>query len=413
MVAAGRRFGKTVLGCSILFTEALKNPNGIYWLVAPTYGQAKELAWTILEKMIPADLVAKKHETELSMKLTNGSEIHLKGADNPETLRGRGLRGIVIDEVATIRNHKSVWEEVLRPSLADYQGFCIFIGTPKGKNYFWELYIKGQKKEDGFESWRFKTEDNPYIPRSEIKAAKDLTNERYFKQEYEASFEDYAGLIYPEFDQKTMVIEPFQIPSNYKTIGAIDPAVTGTFAALYCAIDGDGMLFITGEYYEANKRVDSVCEAIRGRCERWIMDPAGKIMRSNASGSLYNFFDEFRDQNIHPHPAHNAVMAGINHTAQFLKTGKIKIFSGCKNLINELEKYHWSEERETTAGVMEPRPYKAFDHLCDCLRYLVMSRIEKSESLEKIVPNTADWWEKQAKEQELFREDLERIHAND
>ena len=103
VVAAGRRWGKTVLACAILFTEALKNKDGIYWLIAPTYGQAKELAWTILEKMIPEDLIAKKHETELSIKLNNGAEIHLKGADNPETLRGRGLRGIAIDEVATIR----------------------------------------------------------------------------------------------------------------------------------------------------------------------------------------------------------------------------------------------------------------------------------------------------------------------
>lgn len=392
VIAAGRRFGKTVLACIILFIEAIKTKDGVYWLVAPTYGQAKELAWNILLRLIPAELLAKKpNESELKFTLKNGAEIHLKGADNPDTLVGRGLRGLVIDEVARIRNHQRVWEEILSPSLSDYQGFCIFISTPQGKNYFWNLFMKGQKKKDGFESWTFKTEDNPYIPRSEIKAAKDRMNERYFRQEYEASFEDFTGMVYPEFDSKTHVIQPFEIPVWWERVGAIDPAMSGTTACLYGAIDEDQKLYIFGEYYEQNRRVSEVSDVIRGKCGKWYIDPASQIRNTPRNGSLFSLFDEFADNGVYPITAENDVFAGINRVAEYFKSGRIRIFSGCKNLIAELERYHWSEERETISGIIQPKPYKAYDHAVDALRYLVMSRASgvsepKPRSKDRAIP---------------------------
>lgn len=377
VIAAGRRFGKTVMACVILFYEALRNKDSVYWLVAPTYGQAKELAWDILLKMIPEELMAKKpNESELKITLRNGSSIHLKGADNPDTLVGRGLRGMVIDEVAKIRNHKRVWEEILRPSLSDYQGFCIFISTPMGKNYFWELWLKGQRKEEGYESWQFKTVDNPFIPRSEIKAAQATTSERYFRQEYEASFEDFTGLIWPEFDPKKDVIEPFEIPSWWECLGVIDTAVSGTTASLKVFVDDKECLYVVSEFYDQDKRVSEVCAAIRSwNPGKWIMDPAAKINnRRDSEGKLYSLYNEFVEHGIVANPAENEVLGGINRVAELFKAGKIKIFKNCKNLIAELERYHWAEQREVISGITRPQPYKHFDHACDCLRYAVMSR---------------------------------------
>lgn len=396
VVAAGRRFGKTVLACVILFYHALKNP-GIYWYVAPTYGQAKELAWDILLKMIPAELLAKKpHESELKFTLKNGATIHLKGADNPDTLVGRGLKGLVIDEVAKIRNHKRVWEEILRPALSDYLGFCIFISTPKGKDYFWELWLKGQRKEDDFESWQFKTADNPHIPRSEIKAAQAVMNETYFRQEFEASFEDFTGLIWPEFEQKIHVIDEIPIPNWYETIASLDVALSGTTAALKAAIDDDGTLYIVKEYYEQNKRASEVSEIIKPwNSGRWLIDPASKAKNVQRNGELYSLFNEYADNGIFAQPAENDVNAGINRVAEYFKAKKIKIFRGCKNLIHEIERYHWSEERETTLGISEAKPYKFLDHACDCLRYLVMSRASqaikpKPRSVDPALPMAAE-----------------------
>lgn len=406
MIAAGRRFGKTVMACAILFYNALTNKERVYWLIAPTYGQAKELAWDILLKMIPPVVMAKKpNESELKITLKNGSTIHLKGADNPDTLVGRGLSGLVIDEVAKIRNRKRVWEEILRPALSDYQGFCIFISTPQGKDYFWELWMKGQRKEDGFESWQFKTEDNPFIPRSEIKAAKATSNERYFRQEYEASFEDFTGLVWPEFDQKLHVIDPIELPPYFQKIGAIDFATIGTTASLFASVGENGELYITGEYYEQNKRASEVSDSIRGRANTWYGDPAGKRKSENRNGVLFSLFDEYLDNGIVIIPAQNDVNPGINRVAEYFRSEKIKIFSNCKNLIAELEKYHWSEERETVLGVSEPKPFKSFDHACDCLRYLVMSRVDVSRpEPKKIVRFSEQDFERMEEQQEQYGE---------
>lgn len=376
VLAAGRRFGKTVLACVVLFISCLKTKDGLFWYVSPTFKQTKQIAWKMLNKMIPSQVLAKKpNETELSFTFRNGSELVLKGADNPDGLRGSGLNGLIVDEPASIRNFKSVWEEVLRPALSDKLGFCFFIGTPKGKNAFWELWMKGQRKEDGYESWRFKTEDNPFIVRSEIKQAQEQLSDRYFRQEYEASFEDFTGLIWPEFNEKDHVIEPFEIPEYYERVNALDPAVTGITAGLYGAF-GDGVLYIIGEYYERDVRASEVSEEIGKQDGIWYADPAGKSLKIQRDGVLFSLFEEYDDYGLTLLNAQKDVPAGINRVAEHFKANRIKIFSNCKNLISELQRYHWSEERETVSGVVAPVPYKHNDHACDCLRYLIMSRSE-------------------------------------
>lgn len=365
VLATGRRFGKTVLACIILFIHAIEKERGIYWVVNPTFRQSKQNTWKILIDLIPPEVLAKKpNETELSFSFKNGSEIVLKGADNPDSLRGSGLDGLVVDEFASIRNVNRVWQEVLRPTLTDKQGWCLFISTPKGKDAFWDLWMKGQRGEDGYKSWRFKTEDNPYIPRSEIKEAKEQLNERYFRQEYEASFEDFTGLIYPEFSETKHVFNELPIDAHWERVGAIDPAITGTFAALFGAFDENGVCYVFGEYYERDRRVSEVVEIIKGQCDRWLGDPAGRHKTFNRNGQLYSIFDEFLEYGLQLEPADNDVDSGINRVAEYFKADKIKIHASCKNLIEELLIYHWSEEKETSSGIMKPKPYKSRDHLC-------------------------------------------------
>ena len=377
VVSAGRRFGKTVLAIYKAIKIALEAPKSNIWLVSPTYRQSEMIAWKMLFELIPAPLIKSKNEVKLLVEFTNGSEICLKGADNEDSLRGVSLDYCILDEISTMK--RNVFSEIIRPMLTDRKGKAMFIGTPKGKNHFWELFIKGEKHEDGFSSYKFKTEDNPYISRSEIAEAKSQLSERVFNQEYLASFEDYTGLIWPEFTQDA-IIEPFVIPTNWELIGTLDPAVTGTTASLQAAIDEDGKLFIFSEFYEQNKRANEVADAIKHKASTWYGDPAGKIKSVSRNGVLFSLFDEYSDNGMYLIPAQNDVAAGINRVAEYFKSGKIKIFKNCKNLVHELERYHWSEERETALGIMEPKPYKSLDHLCDCLRYLVMSREEPSRA---------------------------------
>ena len=383
---------------------ALTHNNGLVFFVAPTYRQAKMIAFKMFKRYIPAEFISKIKEMELIFQLKNGSEICIKGADNEETLKGVGLTFVVLDEFAQMK--ANVWYEIIRPMLTDTKGEALFIGTPKGKNALWELYIKGQRLEDGFKSWRFRTVDNPYIDPVEVANAKQELPERYFKQEYEASFEDYTGLVYPEFNN-THIIEPMYIPDIYPKEGVIDPAISGITGVLKAAIDENGTLIIYDEFYEPNKRVAEVAEAIKEDNVRWFIDPASQARLSQREGKLYSLYDEYQENGITAYPYENDVEAGINRVGEYFKTNKIKIFSTCESLIWELERYHWSEDRETRSGVLKPKPYKKSDHLCDCLRGLIMSRQSKADlSQPRTFSEQSPWF----KAQELKRKREEYVH---
>lgn len=378
VLVAGRRFGKTILAVMKLLLEALRHKNCMYWYVAPTYRQAKMIAWRLLKNILPEGEPVKINEQELSIEfLRHKSIIELKGADNEDSLRGMGINGLVVDEFASIYNNWVVWNEILRPMLTDTKGWALFIGTPKGKDALWELFIKGQRGEDGFMSWRFATADNPFIDAKEVEEAKQAMPERHFRQEYEASFESYTGLIYPEFTHKS-VIAPFFLPKTYPRVGAVDPALSGTTGALKCAIDGDGNIIVYEEYYEQDKRVSEVASVIKEDMF-WLIDPASSAKTVQREGKLYSLYDEYADNGLRARPAENDVDAGINRVGEYFKQGKIRIFNTCKNLIWELERYHWAEQRESIGGQVKAKPYKMHDHLCDCLRYIVMSRAAKAD----------------------------------
>jgi hypothetical protein len=139
---AGRRFGKTFLSTGELLKAATSGKDKNCWYVAPTYGSAKEIAWLMLIHTIPQEYISKTNESALTLRLINGSVISLKGAEKPNNLRGRALDFVVLDEFADMR--PEAWFEVIRPSLSDRQGTALFIGTPKGRNHFYDLWAKGK-----------------------------------------------------------------------------------------------------------------------------------------------------------------------------------------------------------------------------------------------------------------------------
>ena len=125
--------------------------------------------------------------------------------------------------------------------------------------------------------------------------------------------------------------------------------------------------------------LECLAETIKEDNVRWFIDPASSGSHIQREGNLYTLFDEYMDNGIVCEKAEKDVDMGINRVGEYFKSNKIKIFANCKNLINELERYHWSEEKETSSGVLKPKPFKKEDHLADCIKYLVASRFEKSE----------------------------------
>ncbi len=215
IVAAGRRFGKSRLAAWILLIKALQSESKDVFYVGPTFQQAKDIMWGML-KELGQDVIKDAYENTARLTLINDRKIYLKGSDRPDTLRGVGLAYVVLDEYASMK--PIVWEQILRPTLADVRGEAMFIGTPAGKNHFYDLYTEAQKDED-WDAFQFNSTDNPYIAADEIEAAKKSMSSMAFRQEFEASFETFSGGIFKEewFHTST---EPEE--GNY--VIAVDPA---------------------------------------------------------------------------------------------------------------------------------------------------------------------------------------------
>ena len=204
VLVAGRRFGKSYLSCIELVNAAIKRPGETYFYCAPTYRMAKDIAWKELKKLVPREWVASKNETDLKIELINGSLIELKGTENATTLRGRSLAGVVLDEAAFMDS--DVWFQVIRPALADKQGWALFISTPDGTaSWFYDLWCYVPEDESGdWKRWSFTTIEGGNVPAEEVEAAKAQLDKRTFKQEFEASFENLTGLVAVSFDDENI-----------------------------------------------------------------------------------------------------------------------------------------------------------------------------------------------------------------
>lgn len=399
VICAGRRTGKSVLARVTVLDWATREGNeGLFYIVSPTYRQAKEIHWRDLQKEVPKEWINKKNEVELSIELVNGSVIALKGAENPDALRGVKLRGLVVDEIASIRNWQWLWSEVLRPTLTDYQAPAIFISTPKGFNHFFELYEQGQDSENTlYKSWRFTTYDNPRIEKGEIDDAKAELTEDTFYQEYMADFRKYTGLVYKEFDRETHVIEPFDIPSGWTIYRSLDFGSTNPTVCLWIAVDTDDNWYVYNEHYETGQTIDYHGGVINSKSNIHVAQTFG-----DPSGAQW--INEFAQRGIYITPAsketgqsHDGwVRFGIEKVGERLKMlpghqpglpvdvvgvsrergmPRLFIFSSCQNTIREFETYRWKEKSVTQAqDLNEPdQPEKANDHAMDALRYFAVS----------------------------------------
>jgi len=196
VIAAGRRTGKSRLAAWKLIIEGLQCKRGHVFYVAPTQGQARDIMWqTLLEVGNP--VIASSHINNLQIKLVNGATIALKGADRPETMRGVSLSFLCMDEYADMK--PEVWEQILRPALADQKGDAMFIGTPMGRNHFYDLFQYASISEDEqWKGWHFTSYDNPLLDKEEINAAKKSMSAFSFRQEFMASFEAAGGELFKE-----------------------------------------------------------------------------------------------------------------------------------------------------------------------------------------------------------------------
>jgi hypothetical protein len=326
-------------------------------------------------KEVPNGWIKAKNEVELSLTLFNGSIIELKGAENPDTLRGIKLRGLVIDEIASIRNWAWLWQEVLRPTLTDYQAPVLFISTPKGFNHFYDLYQQGQNVAGDYRSWRFTSYDNPYIAKEEIDHAKEELIEDTFMQEYMADFRKFTGLVYKEFNRE---IHAKELP-DFKPVFWIrgcDRGFRNPTAVPWIAVDKDGVWYQTHELYGAawtNPELARLLKQMRGNIvpEYSIMDSA----QASDIADLASLDEDFVPVKKEPGEQNkNYVEYKIQKFAERLKvkgdgrTGYY-VHPRCENTIKEFESYRWRERNQGADQDLNllNEPEKANDHMMDAL----------------------------------------------
>ena len=192
IVAAGRRTGKSHLAAISLILSALDGKDGKVFYVAPTQGQARDVIWhTIFD--IAHDIIERSHINNLEITLSGGNTIYLKGADRPDSLRGVSLKHLVLDEYAFMK--PDVFESILRPALADRKGSLIAIGTPEGRNHFYDMFQGAASWED-WGQFHYTSFDNPLVDKGEIEHARSTLPAWAFQQEFLASFDARTGGIF-------------------------------------------------------------------------------------------------------------------------------------------------------------------------------------------------------------------------
>lgn len=347
VVVAGRRFGKTKLSMLEMMAWAARKKSQKVWYVAPTYRMAKQIMWNDLKANIPMEWVSKIRENELSMLLRNNSEISLRGADKPDSLRGVSLDFLVLDEFQDISG--DTWTTVLRPTLADRKGHAIFIGTPKGYNHLYKLYKMGQRldlqQKKLWKSWQFPTITSPFIPRAEIEAARRDMDEKSFRQEFLASFESMSGRVYYAFNRKDHIADVQFNPKLPIWVGMdfnIDPMSMVIFQP-----QPNGQLWAVDEIVQIASNTDDICEELEKRYYKYqdyvtiYPDPAGSARQHARGESDLDILREHGFKRIKVKRAHSAVADRVNAVNRLLKTanGDIRLFINpkCKHLIDSFE----------------------------------------------------------------------------
>ena len=246
VLSAGRRWGKTRLGVNECLDVAAQG--GRAWWVSPSY-KTSEVGWRPLRQIVRKIPGAEIRLVDRVVNFPGGGFVAVRSADNPDSLRGEGLDFVVMDECAFMQ--KEAWTEAIRPALSDRQGKVLFISTPKGRNWLWEIYQRGVSGEDGWQSWTFPTSSNPFIAKEEIEAAKRDLPEMIFRQEYLAEFIDDAGGVFRRV-QEAAVLEPKEYEEGKQYIAGVDVAASVDFTVV-SVLDAESKEMV---YLDRFNRVD-------------------------------------------------------------------------------------------------------------------------------------------------------------
>lgn len=370
VINCGRRSGKSTLVALKMIDRACKDKIEI-WYIAPTYKQAKQIMWLMLDELIPVQALKKKNETELVCLFKNGSRICLKGADNPDSLRGVKIDFCVFDECAFIDKWENVWT-VIRPTLADSKADVMFISTPNGFNHFKEL---SEIDDKDWAYYHFTSYDNPYISAEEIDKAKTEMDEDSFAQEWLGEFRKMSGLIYKGFHRDIHMVDIPNLDYNYTFTRSLDFGFGHKTALVYFAISSSGdAIYAYDGLYQSGLTESQIAEVVKTK------DVSKVITNPVADSAQPMSIEQLRQLGVHFNPVEkgpDSVKNGIVRVAELLKiradTGKPTLMfnKSLTWIADEFEHYRWMESQKD--NTIKEVPYKVNDDAMDAIRYFAMN----------------------------------------
>lgn len=409
VLVCGRKARKTTFMINRLALRAMTDKRGLtYCYFAPFRKQAKQIVWDdhiarILRLCSQFGIKYRINLSELTIRFEGYSKLQIDGMDNAEAHRGKSdWGGVAIDEAASTRL-SYIWQEIINPNLQVHNAFCIFGGTPKGYDYFYEIAKWGDHKriiddknyplDDNFQVFHATSYDNPFNDPKWLETTKARTNHDYFRREYLAEFTRFSGLVYPEFEE-TDHVKWFE--HEYNQHGDYyfghDFAVRGFTATLIGFIRPDGHVYILDEYKVESETARNHAGAIKDMLTKYAplekytgyADPAGWARNQQNKDLLWSLAEEYQEAGLPITQGNNEVIAGINYVRQYLIAKKIHIHPRCVGLIEEFYQYQWKVQPDHQVGTVdEPEKVRKInDHLLDCLRYMLYSKPSAPDELE-------------------------------
>ena len=386
VMVCGRRFGKTTAS-AMEATYIASQPNKRIWMVGLSYEKADLMFREVWQKMVVgrANDIIRASEKDRYIKFKWGTVVEAKSADNPDSLVGEGLDLLIIDECAKVK--RRIWDMYLSPTLSDRKGKCIFITTPEGFNWVYDLFLLG-KTDDLWESHQAPSWENNFaFPDGEgdsflLERKRNMSKELY-EQEYGSQFTSFEGRVYP-FD-RNIDMGNFSYNPSLPTFCSIDfgfrqPAV-GWFQ-IY-RIEGVWHINMIDEIlHEHNIKTDELVEKIKAKpysVRTYYGDPAGNQAQGQSGlGDI----EIFRRHGIQVHSvrdkASRSIASGISHVRGFMENAQGERFfhldKRCTNMAIDLENYRYPEAKE--GKDLKPEPIKdgKHDHGTDMLRYFFVNQ---------------------------------------
>jgi hypothetical protein len=391
ILVAGRRFGKTYLALAEILRVAL-DPDQVVWYVGPNDHQSKRIVWDRLKALTRRHWAKRANETALRIDLKSGSTIVVSGAFNPDSLRGEGLDLIVLDEYASIK--AEAWAEVFRPALSDRQGRALFIGTPKGRNHFYERFEYAHN-DPNWAAFQFTTAQGDLVDEAELGHAARELDPLSYQQEFGAEFVS-AGRhrVYYAFD-RALHLHPIAFDPMHPLVWSLDFNVN-PMCMLFIQRIGDNVQ-VFDEIVLPNANTEAACQAFLERVEPLYKrvpgfqrpmtiqvygDASGHQKRTSAAATdwtiIRQFFSGWKgtyQESFHVLSANPPVRDRINCVNSRLRNSvekpRLFIDPRCRELVKDLEQVVWATD--STGAVLSEldKSDRARTHASDALGYYI------------------------------------------